>query len=258
MMACRQPLAPRWVAYGITPSIGGSRRDAVFRKPGDYDAFVEAMIGARARLPVDLLGYCLMPNHFHLVVRPHHDGAPGRWMQRLLTTHAQRYHRHYGTTGTSGRGDSTPFRFGMTTVSFRCSAMSSAMRCEPSTCRGPRTGSGRACRVEGAAPRCYGGAKSLSAMRGGWSASTSRSRRATFNGCGTRCRGADRMAKTPGLGRRRSGWAWIRACVPRDDRVRRTSKSPMSPVSPVATLQLAKVEHLLKEAAACGYGVLFE
>ena len=50
-------------------------------------------------MPVDLLGYCLMPNHFHLVLRPHEDGDLGRWMQWLLTTHARRYHRHYGTTG---------------------------------------------------------------------------------------------------------------------------------------------------------------
>ena len=57
------------------------------------------MVGASARLPVDLLGYCLMPNHFHLVLRPHHDGDLGRWMQWLLTAHVRRYHRHYVTTG---------------------------------------------------------------------------------------------------------------------------------------------------------------
>ena len=35
---------------------------------------------AQRRLPVDLLGYCLMPNYFHLVLRPHADGDLGRWM----------------------------------------------------------------------------------------------------------------------------------------------------------------------------------
>ena len=77
----------------------GNRREVVFHKPGDYDAFIEAMVGANARLPMDLLGYCLMPNHFHLVLRPHHDGDLGRWMQWLLTAHVRRYHRHYVTTG---------------------------------------------------------------------------------------------------------------------------------------------------------------
>ena len=77
----------------------GNRREAVFHKPADYDAFLEAVAEARRRLPLDLFGYCLMPNHFHLVLRPREDGDLGRWMRRLLTTHAKRYHRHYGTSG---------------------------------------------------------------------------------------------------------------------------------------------------------------
>jgi putative transposase len=34
-----------------------------------------------------------------LVLRPHADGDLGRWMQWLLTAHARRYRRHYGTSG---------------------------------------------------------------------------------------------------------------------------------------------------------------
>jgi putative transposase len=40
----------------------GNRREEVFHKPADFDAFVKAMADAHARLPVDILGYCLMPN----------------------------------------------------------------------------------------------------------------------------------------------------------------------------------------------------
>jgi putative transposase len=77
----------------------GNGRAVVFHKPEDYDAFRRAIVDARERRPIDVLGYCLMPNHFHLVLRPHGDGDLGRWMQWLLTAHAQRYHRHYGTSG---------------------------------------------------------------------------------------------------------------------------------------------------------------
>jgi putative transposase len=76
-----------------------NRRDAVCRNPADYDAFVEAMRDAGARLPVHVIGYCLMPNQFHSLVMSHHDGVLGRWMQWLLTAHARRYHRQYGTSG---------------------------------------------------------------------------------------------------------------------------------------------------------------
>lgn len=77
----------------------GNRHAAVFPAPADYDAFVTAIGDARARLPLDILGYCLMPNHFHLVLRPRGDGDLGGWMRWLLTAHAQRYHRHDGTSG---------------------------------------------------------------------------------------------------------------------------------------------------------------
>jgi putative transposase len=40
-----------------------------------------------------------LPNHFHLVLWPRHDGDLSRWMQWSLTTHVRRYHRHYGGSG---------------------------------------------------------------------------------------------------------------------------------------------------------------
>ena len=46
-----------------------------------------------------VLAYCLMPNHFHLVLWPRKDGDLSRWMQWLQTTHVRRYHEHYRTTG---------------------------------------------------------------------------------------------------------------------------------------------------------------
>ena len=68
----------------------GNRRETVFHKPADFDASVPAMNDAQRRVSVDLFGYCLIPNHFHLVQRPHGDGDLGRWMQWLLTAHARR------------------------------------------------------------------------------------------------------------------------------------------------------------------------
>jgi putative transposase len=42
----------------------GNRRDTVFHKPGDYDAFVEAIDGACTRVPVDLLVIACCPTIF--------------------------------------------------------------------------------------------------------------------------------------------------------------------------------------------------
>ena len=82
----------------------GNRRDAVFHKPADYDAFVEAVADARRRLPLDRFGYGLMSNHFHRVLRSQGVGDLGRRMRWLLTVHAQRCHRHDKTTGHVSQG----------------------------------------------------------------------------------------------------------------------------------------------------------
>jgi putative transposase len=77
----------------------GNNRAAVFHDDGDYDAFVTTLGEACRRLPMRVLAYCLMPNHFHLALRPLHDGDLSRWMQWLLTAHVRRYRRHHGGSG---------------------------------------------------------------------------------------------------------------------------------------------------------------
>lgn len=77
----------------------GNARSEVFHKDGDYQAFVNLIGLACKRVPLRVLAYCLMPNHFHLVLWPRHDGDLGRWMQWLMTSHVRRYHSHYGTSG---------------------------------------------------------------------------------------------------------------------------------------------------------------
>ena len=77
----------------------GNARSEVFHKPGDYKAFLQTISESSVRLPMRLLAYCLMPNHFHLVVRPFGNGDLSRWMQWLMTTHVQRYRKHHDHSG---------------------------------------------------------------------------------------------------------------------------------------------------------------
>ncbi len=59
---------------------------------------------ACARLPMRIVGYCVMPNHFHLILWPHGDGDLGKWMQWLLTAHVRRHHRINETDGRIWQG----------------------------------------------------------------------------------------------------------------------------------------------------------
>ena len=52
----------------------GNARAEIFHKPEDYAAFLALLRAATERVPVRVLAYCLMPNHFHVALWPRGDG----------------------------------------------------------------------------------------------------------------------------------------------------------------------------------------
>jgi len=80
----------------------GNARATVFHRPADYRDFLDLMARASERQPLALLGSCLMPNHFHLVLRPDEPAALARWMQQ--TAHVRRHHLRHGTGGRLWQG----------------------------------------------------------------------------------------------------------------------------------------------------------
>lgn len=77
-------------------------REQIFEDDGDYAAFEKVLGEALERVPVRLLSYCLMPNHWHLVVWPKRgqDEDLSEFMRWMTGTHTQRWHAHHGTSGT--------------------------------------------------------------------------------------------------------------------------------------------------------------
>jgi len=73
----------------------GNGRQKLFQKSHDYLAFVDLLTEALTRFDVRLLCWCLMPNHWHLVLRPMTDDALPRFIQWLTMTHVRRHHEHY-------------------------------------------------------------------------------------------------------------------------------------------------------------------
>ncbi len=74
-------------------------RLTIFDDEGDYLAFECILAEAVALHKMRLLGYCLMPNHFHLLLWPHGDGDLSRFMRWLTLTHTQRWHAHRRSAG---------------------------------------------------------------------------------------------------------------------------------------------------------------
>ncbi len=71
----------------------------IFDDDGDYAAFERALHDAGTQINTQLLAYCIMPNHWHLLLRPREEGSLGRYMHRLTTTHVRRWHQHRHSTG---------------------------------------------------------------------------------------------------------------------------------------------------------------
>jgi putative transposase len=68
-----------------------AKRSILFESASDYEAFERVLGSAVARSDVSLFAYCVMPNHWHLLLSPKVDGALSRFMHWLTTTHARRW-----------------------------------------------------------------------------------------------------------------------------------------------------------------------
>ncbi len=91
-------IAPGGFVYHVLNR--ANARLPLFERDGDYQGFETVLGQALERQPMRLLAYCVMPNHWHLVLWPEADGALSSWLGWLTQTHTQRWHAAHGTIGT--------------------------------------------------------------------------------------------------------------------------------------------------------------
>src|ERR1700730_3492037 len=77
----------------------GNDRREIFASDGDYEAFLRVLAETQERYPMRILAYCVMPNHWHLLLWPEQAGVLGMFLQRLTTTHVRRWHLHRQSVG---------------------------------------------------------------------------------------------------------------------------------------------------------------
>jgi putative transposase len=74
-------------------------RLTLFRHDKDFAAFEKTLLQAHGRLPLRILSYCLMSNHWHFVVWPRADGELSAFFRWLANTHAMRWRVAHRTVG---------------------------------------------------------------------------------------------------------------------------------------------------------------
>jgi len=82
----------------------GNKKARIFFEDADYEQFLALICLAQQRVQIPLLAACLMPNHFHFVVRPNHADDLSKWMKWAFTSHVRWHHAKYDTTGRLWQG----------------------------------------------------------------------------------------------------------------------------------------------------------
>ena len=78
----------------------GVRKMQLFHSDADYNAFVRLLDTTLRETPCGLLAFCVMPTHWHIVLRPSEPEQLSRWLHRLTVSHTMRWHRAHQSVGT--------------------------------------------------------------------------------------------------------------------------------------------------------------
>ncbi|MEZ4867194.1 MAG: transposase [Caldilineaceae bacterium] len=78
----------------------GAHRMSLFRCPDNYLFVLERMKKYAAELQLTIIAYCLLPNHYHWLLRQDGDQPAGMLAQRVFNSYSKAYNKAYQHIGT--------------------------------------------------------------------------------------------------------------------------------------------------------------
>lgn len=78
----------------------GAHRVSIFREHGNYLFVLGKMKRYLAELQLTAIAYCLMPNHYHYLLRQDGEQRAGLLPQRVFNSYSKAYNRRYQHSGT--------------------------------------------------------------------------------------------------------------------------------------------------------------
>ncbi len=82
----------------------GANRQPIFRENENYRFLLCRVKAAAAEWRVSVLAYCLMPNHYHFVLRQDGERSVSGFMQAIFNSYAKAFNKRYKRTGTLFEG----------------------------------------------------------------------------------------------------------------------------------------------------------
>ena len=82
----------------------GANRQSIFREEDNYLLLLRRMKQYLAKYQITLLVYCLLPNHYHLLLRQETEKSISLLMQAIFNSYTKAYNNAYGHTGTLFEG----------------------------------------------------------------------------------------------------------------------------------------------------------
>jgi putative transposase len=82
----------------------GCNREDIFANERNYVFLLRRMKAYLCDYALSLIAYCLMPNHYHFLMRPDEDNVLSRFIQRLFNSYTQSFNRQQGRSGTLFEG----------------------------------------------------------------------------------------------------------------------------------------------------------
>lgn len=84
----------------------GNRKSAIFYGDSDKRYFLKKVyvLAEKEKCNIEIVSYCLMDNHYHLVVKQLSDISISRYMQRLMTSFSQYINTKYRYVGHTFQG----------------------------------------------------------------------------------------------------------------------------------------------------------
>lgn len=80
-------------------SARANRQELIFQSDAMKSLFQEVLVHAKKKYSFRLDNFCIMGNHFHLIIQPNPGVSLSAIMQWVLSVFAQLWNRHHGLTG---------------------------------------------------------------------------------------------------------------------------------------------------------------